>query len=273
NTGILNNISQSYARVYEFTTTSKPSTAQGAAGSYIWLPPSDCAFLEILLVGGGGGGSSGARQALGVQRLGGGSGAAGAITWLICSRQFFTTSLSIVVGAGGAGGASVTTDSTSNTSGTAGTASTISMSGVQILAGSAGGGGQGSSGGATPGQGTAYGAGASASTTAYSASIATTNVPIAGAGGSASAANVYTNGQTLSPHGGPFFYDRRYQGVAGVATSFSGGGNCAANVAGGDGANGLFYGMGGSGGGASNNGYASGKGGNGADGYIRIVCF
>jgi len=282
NTGILYNTSQSYARVYEFTTTEKPATAQGSAGSYIWLPPSDCTFLELLLIGSGGGGGGGARQALGVQRLGGGGGGAGAITWVVCSRSFFKAPLSITVGVGGAGGGSGTVDSTNVIVGTAGTASVISIAGTQILAASAGSGAQtvgaGGLGGSTSNGGggaTISGPQGSAanSTGAYSNAIVQIGIPVAAAGGSASAANAYTSGQSISPHGGPLFYDRRYQGVLGAAATYAGGGNCAAGVAGTSGANGMFYGSGGCGGGASNNGFASGAGGNGADGYVRIICF
>ena len=170
NTGILYNTSQSYARVYEFTTTVKPDTAQGSAGSYIWIPPSDCTFLEFLLIGGGGGGASGARRALGVLRRGGGGGGGGAITWVVCSRNFFNAPLSITIGSGGAGGAAVTVDSTSNTAGTAGTASVISMAGVQVLSAGAGNGGASTgAGGTSIGAGTIAGPTGQASTSTATA--------------------------------------------------------------------------------------------------------
>lgn len=279
NTGILYNTSQTYARVYEFTTTAKPITAQGSAGSYIWLPPSDCTFLELLLIGGGGGGGGGARRALGVLRRGGGGGGAAAITWVVCSRTFFNAPLSITVGSGGAGGAAGTVDSTDVIVGTAGTDSVISMAGVQVLFAAAGNGAQtggvGGLGGSSTGgtiQGT-QGQSSTSTATAQSNTIVQTGIPVAPSGGSATAANQYTNGPSISPHGGPFFYDRRYQGVLGASATYAGGGNCAAGVAGTSGAHGLFYGSGGCGGGASDNGFASGAGGNGDAGYVRIICF
>lgn len=268
---------QVYARIYEFTTTAKPADAQGAAGAYTWTPPANCSLIEFFIVGGGGGGAAGTRQALGVARLGGGAGGAAAITCVTCNRSFFTAPLAITIGVGGAGGAAATADNTTlSSTGVAGTASIISMSGVQILAASGGGGGQaGGSAGLGGSQGTITGnqIGTSLLTAYTTTALSQTGVPPGGGGGSASATNVYTSGQTISPHGIPVFYDRRYQGVLGAAATYTGGGDCAAGVAGGNGANGLFYGSPGSGGGASNNGFASGKGGNGAGGYIRIVCF
>lgn len=277
NNGIISSAPQPYTRIYEFTLTSKPADAQGVNGSYIWTPPTDCSFLEIVLIGGGGGGSAGTRQATGVARRGGGAGGCGAITWVIFDRRFFNAPLTITIGTGGAGGASATTDNTGNNiTGANGIASSIFMSGVQILAAAGGtAGASGGSGGIGGNQGTITGGQTgSSSLVAYSSSAVTQQgVAPGGGGGGATSLNAYFIGQPVSPHGGPLFYDRRYQGVPGALTTYPGGGDCAAGVAGGDGADGLFYGSPGSGGGASDNGYASGKGGNGAGGYLRVVCF
>ncbi len=264
------------AQVFEFTRTSAPPSATGSAGVWAWSLPADAKIVEFLIVAAGGGGGSGRRGAAGTARWGGGGGAGGGVIHTTIAASLLTTPLTVIVGSGGAGGIARTVDDFSGAAGSPGGISSITANGFSNLlitfAGNGGGGGTDTSGSGGGSGGTANNrtwlgvAGTNSSVTGTpSRAFPTGNSPQGGAGGGGiSTGNVaYSGGPQFAP--APFIYQAAQFGadVSGGAASTTG--NATA------GANGVSYGYGGCGGGASTNGFNSGAGGNGGDGYVRIV--
>ena len=111
----------------------------------------------------------------------------------------------------------------------------------------------------------------------------------AGGGGISAADATQAGGRTIIPNS---YNDGNNAAVGGAAGGGSGtnrgtnisafgalsgcggsGGGSSINSAGGSGGNGAWPGGGGGGGGASLNGFASGAGGNGAEGFVRVICW
>jgi hypothetical protein len=272
----------SKVEIYEFTRSTKPSTASGSNGSYTWSVPANAKLIEIFMIGGGGGGSSGRRGASGTNRFGGGGGGSAGSVLLTIDRSLILTPLIMSIGAGGAGGAAVTTNDTNGNNGGNGVTTTLTFNNSTNILFSAFF-GLGATGGTN-----AAGAGGtfvsnSVSTfrgsTGQSASLSnlTTAVPndraISGPAGIPGAAggSISSSGDVILTPGfvlNNAVYFTFNSGQTG-ANSTGGAASTSANAS--SGSNGASYGYGGCGGGASANGFSSGAGGNGVDGYIRIT--
>ena len=286
------------AEVYEFTVSSKPSTATGSNGSYAWTIPTGAKRIDIYCVGAGSGGGSGRRGAAGTSACGGGAGAPGG--WSDTSydvSKLSSTSLNVTVPAGGAGGAAPTTDDTNGNPGSDVTINTfVDIGGTKIaLAWPATGGAGGTtaatvnSGGpqwvsqfnpniaSTIPQGKSTAAGGSGSNNTFTSGHG------GGGGGCDSSNNQYAGGAGgglpvimgagANPTAGTVGGGSGANGVSYNSRVASGGAGGGGNASGGGGAggNGGFPGGGGGGGGGGRNGSTGGAGGNGGNGYVRIT--
>jgi hypothetical protein len=251
--------------------------------------PSGIAGAYVSLISGGGGGGSGRRGAAGTVRCGGGGGATVNLheAWIPASA--WSSTYSVVVGAGGAGGAAVFSDDTNGNAGTNGTASSVQTGSIFVRtsspsAGSGGTASAGSGGGA--GTGTGSSVGAAASTSGGAGALGGSSALGAGGGGSGggvttgNAANNGGAGGSVASYGGASpaggvvdttAAGNGVQQVSGLPGSGGGGGAASITTAGQSGGTGGPYGGGGGGGGASVNGFTSGAGGAGASGFVRVT--
>jgi len=286
------------AEVYEFTTTSKPSTATGSGGSYAWTLPTGARRISIFCVGAGAGGGSGRRGAAGTACCGGGGGGPGGwseVTYDV--SKLSSTALNVTVPAGGAGGAAPTADDTNGNAGSDVTVNTfVDIGGVKIAHAWSATGGQAGTSAAT------VNAGSAQFVSQFNPNVAsTTPQGRSGAAGGSGSNNTFTSGHG-GGGGGCDASNNQYAGGAGgglpimmgsfanptagtvgggsgangvgynsrVASGGAGGGGNASG-GGGAGGNGGFPGGGGGGGGGGRNGSTGGAGGNGGNGYVRIT--
>lgn len=273
------------------------------AGTFTWTKPAWATRFIVMLVGGGGGGGSGASGNASAVRAGGGGGGAGAVSIQEFLADEYSSTCTILVGAGGTSGAAATTANGAN--GGNGGASEFRLNGsaasARALIASAGNGGTGGSTTGTGGVGGSVGTHsgtsnpggnggtASAAQQGISATLAygpggggggggkstTPAVTNAGAGGIGYA--VGSNGRQVT---GGAAGGTGLGGNNGGSKSFArgcgsggGGGGAHLTATGGNGGNGGPGGGGGGGGGASVDAVASGAGGVGGIGMAVIISY